>query len=247
MASDAVVKLGNRLPKEIRELLGIPPLLPGESAPLYYAILVSFAQSVAPSDFIGWIILKDLADVRTEINRCRALKTQLMAEVMRSMPVEQEAQTTDAPEDPAKTLDDILEKGRAERKMEGWRTEGRTEEEKIEIFKKQLMHAYRSPMPADPGGPNGVANFEFWMSRLQQVEQLLVAAEDRFTAGCEELDWHCRRLANRGWGDVIDGETVDMTPAHPRSRRGRARVWRPPPGASAQNGNRARQPKDHRK
>jgi hypothetical protein len=66
-----VPALSRTIPPEILEILGPPPLLSTEDKDLYYATLARFAKDLAPSDLVTWLLIKDLADYRVEIQRCR--------------------------------------------------------------------------------------------------------------------------------------------------------------------------------
>jgi hypothetical protein len=61
-ASKAVARLIQKIPPEIRELLGPPRLSATESEALYFGMIASFAQFVKPDDLIAWMLIKDLAD-----------------------------------------------------------------------------------------------------------------------------------------------------------------------------------------
>jgi hypothetical protein len=69
------------MPLEVRDLLGPAPVLSTEDARRYEKILKSFAQCVQPRDFIEWMLVRDLADERWEIERLRRFKHQLVEEL----------------------------------------------------------------------------------------------------------------------------------------------------------------------
>src|SRR4051794_20554113 len=64
----------NKLPAEIVKILGPPPILVSEDEDLYYATLARFAKEFRPNDMTDWFLVKDLADLRVEIARCRRIK-----------------------------------------------------------------------------------------------------------------------------------------------------------------------------
>jgi hypothetical protein len=55
-----------------------PPLLATEDEDLYCGMLTVFARSIRPGDLITWMLVKDLADHRTEIARYRRFKASLI-------------------------------------------------------------------------------------------------------------------------------------------------------------------------
>ena len=62
------------VPKQIRDLLGKPPLLADEDAKQYDNLLVELAGDVKPKDFIEWLWLKDIVDLTWDILRYRRIK-----------------------------------------------------------------------------------------------------------------------------------------------------------------------------
>ncbi len=74
MNSKLEVMPAPKIPPEIRELLGKPPLLISEDASAYEDLLATFAASVRPTDPIEWIHVKDCVDLTWEIQRIRQAK-----------------------------------------------------------------------------------------------------------------------------------------------------------------------------
>jgi len=68
------------IPPEIRDLLGPAPVLSIEDANRYERALDRFAQCVQPRDAIEWMLVRDLADERWEIERLRRFKHELIEE-----------------------------------------------------------------------------------------------------------------------------------------------------------------------
>ncbi len=57
------------LPADVCEILEPPPLFATEDVDVYYNMLAMFARSIQPDGMILWMLVKDLADHRTEITR----------------------------------------------------------------------------------------------------------------------------------------------------------------------------------
>jgi hypothetical protein len=56
-------------PDGTRELLGPAPVVFGESKDNYERLLARFAADVGPTDFIEWVLIKEIADCTWEIQR----------------------------------------------------------------------------------------------------------------------------------------------------------------------------------
>jgi hypothetical protein len=56
-------------PNGTRELLGPAPVVFGESKDNYERLLARFAADVGPTDFVEWVLIKNIADCTWEIQR----------------------------------------------------------------------------------------------------------------------------------------------------------------------------------
>ena len=65
------------LTPEIVQIFGAPPLLSTEDAGAYDDMLAKLAHAVHPGDIIACLLIKDIADKRTEIARYRRQKAAL--------------------------------------------------------------------------------------------------------------------------------------------------------------------------
>src|SRR3954470_23731783 len=66
------------IPPEIAALFEQPPLLPGEDSETYNRLLTGVAVSVAPTDVIEWLWVKDVIDLTWEMQRLRRLRAALL-------------------------------------------------------------------------------------------------------------------------------------------------------------------------
>lgn len=66
------------IPPEIIALFEQPPLLPGESLEAYDRLLTGVGITVAPSDVIEWLWVKDIVDLLWEVQRLRRLRLALL-------------------------------------------------------------------------------------------------------------------------------------------------------------------------
>src|SRR5689334_21392659 len=71
-------KAAAALTPEIVEIFGAPPLLSTEDAGAYDDMLAKLANAVHPGDIIACLLIKDIADKRTEIARWRRQKAALV-------------------------------------------------------------------------------------------------------------------------------------------------------------------------
>ena len=71
-------KAAAALTPEIVEIFGAPPLLSTEDAGAYDDMLAKLANAVHPGDIIACLLIKDIADKRTEIARYRRKKAALV-------------------------------------------------------------------------------------------------------------------------------------------------------------------------
>jgi hypothetical protein len=59
------------VPEWVRDLLGPPPVLPGESLARYEALLLGFARSLKPKDEVEWFEVRDATDAEWEAQRLK--------------------------------------------------------------------------------------------------------------------------------------------------------------------------------
>jgi len=76
-------KAAAALTPEIVEIFGAPPLLSTEDAGAYDDMLAKLANAVHPGDIIACLVIKDIADKRTEIARYRRQKVALVEKATR--------------------------------------------------------------------------------------------------------------------------------------------------------------------
>lgn len=66
------------IPEHIQCIFGPPPLIRGESSQDYHRLLAEIAASVAPTNIIEWIYVKDIVDLTWEIIRYRRAKSEVI-------------------------------------------------------------------------------------------------------------------------------------------------------------------------
>lgn len=66
-----------QIPAIVVEIWGKPPVLPHEDPEVYQKFWLEIAKSIAPTDFIEWLWIKDILDLSWEIRRLRGFKAGL--------------------------------------------------------------------------------------------------------------------------------------------------------------------------
>jgi hypothetical protein len=226
LVSRITKNLADQVPAEIREMLGPPPLMTHERIAIYYAVLMSFAQSVQPTDFVEWVMVKDMADARSESARLRKIKSEMMNQAIRSL-VSKAAASPEPEEDPCKVLDGMMEKVTQEVYQDylDERAGKSVVDELAAVDWKALLDR---PAQSEPNEP-----FEVWMERIEQIEPLLQGAETRFTAAREDLQRYRRTTFVSGSNvieaEIVGTEIVERKPA--TARRSLPSAWQPAPVA----------------
>jgi hypothetical protein len=225
----ASTALAAAIPPDVLELLGRPPLLSTEDAKLYYAMLASIAQAIRPTDVITWLLIKDLTDHRVEIARYRRFKTDLVEAARRKQIRDAISGWTSE----ADSVGVILRREAEERKhiiAKSNKTAAEIEQLKQDIDNKVEAKIAKKEAEAQSAiqywrnvsstENNFVELFDRWISRQEQIEDLLQTAEERFSATLDELDRHVRGLGRfvREERDVIEGEVIaSSAPGQPSS------------------------------
>jgi hypothetical protein len=188
-------------------------------------LVARLAHSVQPTDFITWMLIKDLADHQVEMARYRRIKTGLLerpyrkkvAAVMsrlemtlRSQPdelrkaAEKEKAELDKSEKAPVEIDKL--KADIDRKLARDITKSRTEcQEQLECLKDARV------TDADVAG-----SFETWIKEHEQIDRL----RERFSAALKELERHIRgfgQLLREQMDKVIEGEVLN--PSEPEGKK----------------------------
>jgi hypothetical protein len=69
---------GSRLPSQIAQIFGLPPLIAGEDPRLYKELFLLLADEHEPRNIGDWLLVKDLADLQWERLRERQLKAEVI-------------------------------------------------------------------------------------------------------------------------------------------------------------------------
>jgi len=210
------------IPPAVRELLGSPPLVLSESEAIYWGTVASFAELFKPEDPVSWLHLKDLADSRVEIARYRRLKSEIINEARRVEIAERGASLLNERDRFAGLLEMIREDPERQQIREKREAEERAAAEAANQEKMRSEEV--ATTERDLARLSGS-----WIEPVQQLDRLLIAAENRFTTNLEGLEHHRKHMAREVWENVIEGEIVDNVPTQRRNRRrGRfAKTWRP--------------------
>lgn len=206
------------VPAAIRKLLGPPPLLSTENEKFYYAMLAHFAATVENPDLVTWLLLKDVADARVEITRCRNFKTLRIA-------MSRNAAKRGA-----------LKGFNRESKIEFYKSQ--VEAKKLAVAKSELsaeekeakskewdqalasairtMETDYAKLVKDLSGPDTALDFvqvfRSWVEDFERLDVLLRAAEDRFKAALLELDRYQngRSKVEAEELDIIEGKVLPL-------------------------------------
>ena len=181
---------------DIREILGEPPLLSTEDKKNYDAMMCYFAAEFQPgeSDLILWCLLKDLADHRIEIARYRRIKAALIPNAHQST-----AKGSD--EDGRSNATGLKCKRRAMGEM--------TKQEAIddyaagldmsleEMFSELQARGWETGFLSAANGANNIAGSDAWIGYLERIDELLTAAENRFSVTLNDIERHVSGLGTR--------------------------------------------------
>jgi hypothetical protein len=215
------------IPPDILELLGPPPLLPHEDVKVYFATLAFFARSIRPGeDLIAWMLIKDLADHRTEIARYRRFKAALAVAAYRRS---EKARWRELHARRITALKLIAERDifLAERSGKHPEEIAKVTEEietklKIDLKEEREDHFMEIGFLCRdaPTETHVVEGFGSWIEDVERIDILLQAAERRFRATLEEIDRHLRglgRFLREELDQIIEGSLVNPEPADAQS------------------------------
>jgi hypothetical protein len=216
----------NSIPPDIQEMLGPPPLLSTEDEKLYLAFVAKLAQPIRSPDIVTWMLIKDLADHRFEIARYRRLKTRLMQWAADQESTRRRGLLPDAerPELSESQMRSIAAIEVALRGVNGPEPEfeGLVEQEFREM-KEREAHERESRLrdiieeaQAQPPTEDDLADgFDSWINKVERIDVLLRAEEQRFSQTLRELERHTfgfGRLLRDDQDRLIDGEVVNEAP-----------------------------------
>jgi len=226
-------KAAAALTPEIVEIFGAPPLLSTEDAGAYDDMLAKLANAVHPGDIIACLLIKDIADKRTEIARYRRqkaalvekatlqqretkmdwLRTQLAAErysIAHQLDAEAQPQRTkkDASGESGEALD--------------IRVDRMIEDRIHDSYGPRFTLLQEAPTELDFAG-----SLATWIDAMEQLDALERAAERQFQSALQTLGDHLDGLGTRlkaNLDKVVEGEAVTIVPAETGSRSSRHRI-----------------------
>jgi hypothetical protein len=221
--------LADAIPRDVLELLGPPPILSTEDAKLYYAMLANIAHSIRPEDLITWMLVKDLADHRVEIARYRRFKTGIIQAAGRKKIERALSEWRSEANSVAPYLRKKAE-GEKEDAAKSNKTAAEIEQLKQEIDKKteaeisgretKAQSAIQFWSNKSSTEADFVDLFNAWVESQERIDNLLRAAEERFSASLEELERH---VCGLGHSFVKDGTLLKVNSSRPLSRTSHGR------------------------
>lgn len=226
-------KAAAALTTEIVEIFGAPPLLSTEDAGAYDDMLAKLANAVHPGDIIACLLIKDIADKRTEIARYRRQKAALVEKATQ----EQRESKIDWLKTRlmgerlsiAEQVADEIERQRANKDGGGEPAEDadrrvdRMIEERIrDHYGPRFTRLQDAPTELDFAG-----SLDDWIDAMEQLDALERAADKQFQNALQALGDHLEGLGPRlkaNLAKVVDGEAITLAPAETGSRPSRQRT-----------------------
>ena len=212
-------KAAAALTPEIVEIFGAPPLLSTEDAGAYDDMLAKLANAVHPGDIIACLLIKDIADKRTEIARYRRqkaalvekatqqqretkmdwLRTQLAAERYSiAHQVDAEAQPQRAKKDAGGESAEALDS----------RVDRMIEDRIRDSYGPRFTLLQEAPTELDFAG-----SLATWIDAMEQLDALERAAERQFQTALQALGDHLD-----GLGITVTVHLIGRSPSAPLPR-----------------------------
>jgi hypothetical protein len=184
-------------------LFGAPPLVGGEDAAAYDALLARVAHAVAPADVLEEMWVRDVVDLAWEALRLRRLKALLL--------------TAAAPEGLAAALTGLIGAAPARELADAWATGGRRAARQVD---KVLARAglVRETITAH--------TLALRIDQVERIDHMITFAESRRSAAMREIERHRAVLADALRAALAaedaadaDAEIEDVPPVRaPRAR-----------------------------
>lgn len=224
-------KIAQQIPKEIRSLLGQPPIIGGESKATYWLMVQKFAHFISSEDFIAWLLVKDLADYRMEIQRLRRYRAILIDHSWDREKARLEAR-----------LREQIDYGRAKyaAEIERRKTEilnsGKLPDQVIKLIADAEAQLEIERIRAEEKARDDIADwaatenkeeykailYQAWLPSVEALEPLLASAEGKFSDKLMELERHISGFANlireAAYVDAATTVTVGEKP-HPSQKK----------------------------
>jgi hypothetical protein len=193
-AARAVVPYHAALPHG--ELFGAPPLIDGEDAAAYDALLARIAAAVKPADVIEEMWVRDVVDLAWETLRLRRLKAMLI--------------TAAAPEGMAAALTPSIGAGAARELAEAWAVGGRRAARRAE----KLLAA--AGLDRDAVTAHTLA---LRIDDVERIDRMIMLTEGRRAAALREIERRRAALA-QGLRQALAAEDSEADAAGGGPRRG---------------------------
>jgi hypothetical protein len=177
-----VDQLRELIPEEILQIFGPPPLLSTEDPALYHKTLNLAASELQPSDFIGWLLVKNLIDQFFEIARYRRLLAAYISAAHKRS-VHNEVTAIPPLAARVRVLADLGEIFEELRELESRRA-----------AEAQANGISPEAAAAGPTELDFAGTLPEWIREYQQLTYLLRAAEKRLSETRSEIDQHYRGL-----------------------------------------------------
>jgi hypothetical protein len=214
-----VKQLVKQIPSEIREILGDPPIVQGESEEIYWGMVASFAKFVAPTDFIAWLLIKDLVDARIEIHRYRKYKVELMG-LPRQRQIQNEISGWKAS---VEAGPEALRQQAAKQKVE-MANSGKPPAEIQKLSRRIDQQVEAQCREAEANARQQVVNwsnvgtkdrdiaalYREWIGAVDRMDPGLVAAEKKFAQARVELERYLRGQESLLWEAMAGAQVIDM-------------------------------------
>ena len=217
-------KAAAALTAEIVEIFGAPPLLSTEDAGAYDDMLAKLAHAVHPGDIIACLLIKDIADKRTEIARYRRLKAALVEKAMQQQreakmdwlrtQLAAERYSVSHQRDGADGEPRAKKHGRGESDAALTSRLERMIEDRLgrseQAYEVKLARLEEAPTEIDFAG-----SLAIWIGAMEQLDALERAADRQFQAALQALDDHLDGLGPKlkaNLAKVVEAEAITLAP-----------------------------------
>jgi hypothetical protein len=178
MAAKQLRNTNTHIAAKFTRLFGPPPLLQIEDTKIYEAILERLAREERPQTVIAWILIRDLADLVYQRLWLGGLGMRLIKHVHRSKP------RSDLVAKVRRELDEIF--------GEAFKRTTSKDGEAIEHNNEEIDSCEQSEVPeeaqAEAAPIDEAATFAEWIGSYERVQDLLEAADKKFTNTLKLLD-----------------------------------------------------------
>jgi hypothetical protein len=197
-----------KMPNDLRDALGPPPLLKHEEADAYESLIAGVAASIDPSDDVEWLLVKDIVDYSWQIRRYRQFAAGLMNSGIRSE-FDNDLRLPDIPESITRKLrlpllGEIVEREPTESEVQ------RIRDEREALTKERK----RNPYLAGTRDYNAIhaAGFLRVIDNIERIEALIDSAEGRRNGAYKMLEqYRAQREGRRRSPSIIASQFKDVS------------------------------------